>query len=163
MYVLIVRMYVCMYVWVCTYAHLSRSSHFVNSIFFRHFFFLLANMGTISSVTMLGSMSLCTSSCCSFARCSSDERDWSDTSDTRSGVSDFESDNENEKTLRFQMKGEQWESMSSLSSDRLSSSSSELGDRQGDLIFEYFERCPPYGRTPLAGKVCVSECVCVCE
>ena len=91
-----------------------------------------------------------------FVRRSGDESDWSDTSDTRS-VSDFGSgsDNENEKMSRFHMKCDQWDSLSSFSSDRLSSNSSEqLGDRHGDLIFEYFEQCSPYGRTPLAGKVC---------
>lgn len=75
-----------------------------------------------------------------------DESDWSDTSDTRDTSSDFGSDNENEK--RVQGRAEQWESSSSISS-----ASSEQGDRHGELAFEYFERCSPYGRAPLAGKI----------
>ncbi|KAI5070609.1 hypothetical protein GOP47_0014952 [Adiantum capillus-veneris] len=78
-----------------------------------------------------------------------DESDWSDASDMRDNSSDFGSDNENEKVLtRLQGRAEQWESSSSISS-----ASSEQGDRHGELTFEYFERCSPYGRAPLAGKI----------
>ena len=91
-----------------------------------------------------------------------EESDWSDVSDLRSvGSSDFGSDNENEKMqLKFQMKAvteQYWDNLSCVSSDRLSfsMSSDESECRQGDLVFEYFERCSPYGRTPLAGKVCI--------
>ncbi|MCO5563809.1 hypothetical protein L7F22_017458 [Adiantum nelumboides] len=78
-----------------------------------------------------------------------DESDWSDASDMRDTSSDFGSDNENEKVLlRLQARAEQWESSSSISS-----ASSEHGDRHGEITFEYFERCSPYGRAPLAGKI----------
>lgn len=82
-----------------------------------------------------------------------DDSYWSDTSDMRDTSSDFGSDNENEKLLRLQMKSDQWDSSSCVSSERLSSASSEQGDRHAELVFEYFERGPPYSRAPLAGKI----------
>lgn len=89
-----------------------------------------------------------------------DESDWSDACESRDTCSEFSSDNENDKVSRvILMKPDQWETASCASSERSASSveepTSEMqGDHhQGHLIFEYFERCSPYGRSPLREKI----------
>ncbi|KAH7443054.1 hypothetical protein KP509_02G016900 [Ceratopteris richardii] len=84
---------------------------------------------------------------CTYKRSLSEESDWSDVSDMRDTSSDYGTDNESDKAPS------RWDGSSCPSSERNSSPSSKRNDQLGDLVFEYFERAPPYNRSPLVEKV----------
>eukprot|EP01018_Ginkgo_biloba_P028234 Gb_34819 [translate_table: standard] len=102
-------------------------------------------------------------------RCPGEESDASDGDYYRDTSSETSSDGEAERATEY-VRGLQWRKCQSFESnlrfDRLalrdqsnrsqegfSSDDSEQGNNRGHLVFEYFERAPPFSREPLADKI----------